>query len=228
MIKDEVIEEHLNNEPAPWVSCAVVVPKDDGSLCITLDARNVNKALISSNHPIPKQGDIKAQLSGSEILSKLDFKSAFWQLELDPDSCHFTDFHANNKLYRYTRLTMGIKPAQSELNAALRPIFRHIQNSFLIHNDLVIATKTTIEHKDTHSKVKEAVQNANLTLNLEKCIFSKSEIKFWGMLFTSERVKPDPEKVKALKHISPPKDKDELKSFICMMQINSDFIPNFA
>ena len=36
MIKDEVIEEHLNNEPAPWVSCAVVVSKDDGSLCITL------------------------------------------------------------------------------------------------------------------------------------------------------------------------------------------------
>ena len=74
----------------------------------------------------------------------------------------------------------------------------------------------------------EAVQNVNLTLNPEKCIFSKSEIKFWSMLFTSEGVKPDPEKVKALEHISPPKDKDELKSFIGMMQSNSDSIPNFA
>ena len=57
------------------------------------------------------------------MFSKLDFKSAFWQLEPDPDSRHFTVFRANNKLYRYTRLIMGIKPAQSELNAALRPIF---------------------------------------------------------------------------------------------------------
>ena len=48
------------------------------------------------------------------------------------------------------------------------------------------------------------------------------------MLFTSEEVKPDPEKLKALEHISPPKDKNELKSFICMMQSNSGFIPNFA
>ena len=48
------------------------------------------------------------------------------------------------------------------------------------------------------------------------------------MLFTSEGVKPDPEKVKALEHISPAKDKDELKAFICMMQSNSDFITNFA
>ena len=47
------------------------------------------------------------------------------------------------------------------------------------------------------------------------------------MLFTSEGVKPDPEKVKALEHISLSKDKDELKSFICMMQSNSDFISNF-
>ena len=48
------------------------------------------------------------------------------------------------------------------------------------------------------------------------------------MLFTSEEVKPDPEKLKALEHISPPTDKNELKSFICMMQSNSGFIPNFA
>ena len=228
MIKDGVIEEHPSNEPAPWVSCAVVVPKPDGSLRITLDARNVNKALVSTNYPIPKQDDIKAKLSGSKIFSKLDFKSAFWQLELDPESRHLTVFHANNKLYRYTRLIMGTKPAQSELSAALRPIFGHIPNVFLIHDDLVIATKTTHEHKETLSKVMDAVRKANLTLNKKKCIFGKSEIKFWGMLFTSEGVKPDPEKVKVLENISPPKDKDELKSFICMMQSNSDFIPNFS
>ena len=198
MRKDGVIEEHPNNKPAPWVSCAVVVPKDDGSLRITSDACNVNKALIFSNHPIPEQKEIKVQFSGSKIFSKLDFKSALWQLELDPDSRHFTVFHANNKLYHYTSLIMGMKPAQSELNAALRPIFGYIQNVFLIHNDLVVATKTTIGHKDTLSKGMKAVQNANLMLNPENCIFSKSEIKFWSMLFTSEGVKPDPEKVNAL------------------------------
>ena len=48
------------------------------------------------------------------------------------------------------------------------------------------------------------------------------------MLFTSKGVKPVPEKVKALENIKPPKDKDELKFFICMMQSNRDFIPSFA
>ena len=48
------------------------------------------------------------------------------------------------------------------------------------------------------------------------------------MLFTSVGVKPDPEKVKALENVKPPKDKDELKFFIYMMQSNSDFIPSFT
>ena len=74
----------------------------------------------------------------------------------------------------------------------------------------------------------EVTENANLTLNLEKCIFGKSEIKFWVMPFTSKGVKLDPEKVKALEKIKPPVDKGELKYFIRMMQSNSDFIPSFA
>ena len=74
----------------------------------------------------------------------------------------------------------------------------------------------------------EAIQNTNRTFNPKRCIFGKSGIKFWSMLFTSEGVKPDPGKFKVFENSKPPKDKDELKSFICMMQSNSDFIPSFA
>ena len=77
---------------------------------------------------------------------------------------------------------MGMKYAQSESNAALRRIFGHIPHVFLIHDDLIIAAKTTTEHKDTLLKVTEAIQNADLTLNPEKCNFSKSEINF-GVCF---------------------------------------------
>ena len=59
MIKNSIIEEHTSNELPPWMSCAVIVPKDDGFLRVTLDARNFNNAFISSKCLIPKQEDIK-------------------------------------------------------------------------------------------------------------------------------------------------------------------------
>ena len=139
MIANDVIEEHPTTEPALWVSNAVIAPKSDGNIRITLDARNVNNAIQSSNLPIPRQEDIKAKLSNCNIFSKMDFKSAFWQIELHPESRHLTVFHANNKLYRYKRLTMGVKPAQGELNTALLPLFTNIPQAHLFHDDLIIA-----------------------------------------------------------------------------------------
>ena len=90
MIDDDIIEQHPPNEPAPWISCAAIAPKPDGDIRVTLDARNINKAIHSTNLPIRRHEDIKAKLSGAKIFSKMDFKNAFWQLELHPSSRSLT------------------------------------------------------------------------------------------------------------------------------------------
>ena len=228
MINNDVIEEHPIGEPTPWISNAHLVPKKDGSLRMTLDAKNLNKSIISTNLPIPRPEDIKAKLAGSSIFSKVDFTSAYWQLELHPDSRNLTTFSLNNKLYRYKRLVMGVKPAQGELNAALLPLFRHIEDAHLIHDDLIIASKSFSSHLQALDEVHAAVQNAGLTLNREKCEYGMDEVRFWGMLINKYGIQPDPEKVEALDGLSHPKNKEELRSFLCMMQSVSDFIPEFS
>ena len=75
-------------------------------------------------------------MAGTRYFSKLDFKLVFWQLELHPDSCYLTVFHANDNPYQYTRLIMGVKPALGEFNTALKPIFTHIPNVYLTHDGL--------------------------------------------------------------------------------------------
>ena len=228
MINNHVIEEHPQGEVAPWVSNIVIAPKDDGNIRITLDAKNLNKAIPASSFAIPRQEDIKAKLAGSKFFSKLDLKSAFWQLEIAPESRPYTVFHAGGKLYRYKRLVMGIKSAQAELNAALQPLFAHIPQAHIIHDDLIIATLTKEEHEIVIKLVMEAIQAAGLTLNLPKCLFGSNEIRFWGMIVGEDGVSPDPAKVEALNHVSPPRNKEELNSFLCMMQSNSDFIAEFS
>ena len=108
----------------------------------------------------------------------MDFKSTFWQIELDESSRHLKVFHTNDKLYRYKRLTMGIKLAQGELNVALNPLFMSTDNVHLIHDDLILATKTVSEHIQTIRRIMEAVSEAGLTLNPEKCSFANKEINF--------------------------------------------------
>ena len=153
----------------------------------------------------------------------MDFKSAFWQLEFHPESRYLTVFHANNKLYRYKRLTLGLKPAQGELNVALQPISAHIPEVHLIHDDLIVASENHQKHDQAIWLVMEAIDHSGLTLNPKKCQFGKPE-----MVINAEGVQPDPEKVEALKYQKPPSIKEDLVSFLCVMQFNTDFISNFA
>jgi hypothetical protein len=132
----------------------------------------------------------------------MDFKSAFWQIELHPDSRYLTVFHANDKLYRYKRLTMGVKPAQGELNVALQPLFANIPQAHLIHDDLIVAAKNDVEHNKAIEEVMKAIFSAGITLNPNKCTFGASEIEFWGLRIGSTGVRPSPVKVDALNYIT--------------------------
>jgi hypothetical protein len=107
-------------------------------------------------------------------------------------------------------------------------LFAHIAGVHVIHDDLIIGTNTMEEHISVVKQVIDIISKRNLTHNPSKCLFAQKEIGFWGMIISDEGVRPDPEKVEALDHITRPANKDELTSFLCMMQANADFIPGFA
>ena len=55
-----------------------------------------------------------------------------------------------------------------------------------------------------------------IALNPYESVSVKAEVTFWGLIISS----PDPDKVKALKNLRQQRKKEELASFICMMQTN--------
>ena len=173
MEKQGMIEPHTG--PAPHV---VLAPKDDGSIRVTVDMRQVNKAIKSTNLPIPKVEDIEAEMAGNKVFSKLDFCSAFHQLHLAEESQYATVFHGDGRLMRFCRLTMGNMVASGELNKAFIPTFSDIDHTHIIHDHLIIATPTIEEHDRGLEIVLNRIMEDGLTLNPEKCFFKLKEIPF--------------------------------------------------
>ena len=121
---------------------------------------------------------------------------------------------------------MGSKPASGELTIALLPLFKEFCEAHVIHDDVIISTKTLEHHQKILPRILNKIEGTGLTLNEEKCIFMKQEIPFWGLLISKDGIKPDPEKVEALNHTGPPETKEDVMSFLCMIQSLSNFIPN--
>ena len=85
-----------NNGPAPWILNPIFAPKDDGGMHITVDMKEANKAILSTNIPMFKATDIHACLSSCKYFDKLDFKSTSHQTEITEESQHITAFHARD------------------------------------------------------------------------------------------------------------------------------------
>ena len=95
-------------------------------------------------------------------------------------------------------------------------------------DDVLIHGKTPQEHDQRLVAVLTRLRKANVTLNKDKCEFSKHSIRFLGQIIDSSGIRPDPEKVKAIQAMKEPENITELRRFLGMTTQLSKFTPNLA
>ena len=72
-------------------------------------------------------------------------------------------------------------------------------------DDILVFGKTIEEHDQHLEATLDKLQEANLTLNEEKCEFSKPLVEYLGSIFDSEGVRVDPKKVEAILEMDAPR-----------------------
>ena len=214
--------------PTPWVSPIVVVPKNSGQVRLCVDMREANKAVKREKHLMPTIDDLVADLNGATIFSKLDLSSGYHQLELEPESRHITTFSTHVGLRRYKRLMFGINAASEIFQNAIEEILTGLPGCKNISDDVIVFGATTAEHDQNLYGVLTRLQQHDVRLNKEKCSFSKSEVTFYGHIFSSEGLRADPEKIEAITNMSVPENVSEVKSLLGMAQYVSRYIPEYA
>lgn len=90
MEKDSIIKKV--NHPTEWISNSVVVPKADGSVRITLDLAELNKAVRRPRYAMPTLDEHLPMLAKAKWFTICDAKDGFFQLTLHEDSTDLTTF----------------------------------------------------------------------------------------------------------------------------------------
>ena len=95
-------------------------------------------------------------------------------------------------------------------------------------DDVLVFGENQEEQDRNLSQALSRIKKAGLTLNAEKCEFSKASISFLGQVINESGVHPDPEKVAAIKNIPVSNTVSELRQFLGMTNQLRKFIPNLA
>ena len=214
--------------PTPWVSPLVVIPKQNGDIRICVDMRLANRAISRERHPMPTVDDLIHRLNGATVFSKLDLRSGYHQLTLAKESRYITTFATHKGLWRYTRLNFGTNSASEIFQKTIQDQLRDIPGSINISDDVIIFGKTQAEHDAALEAVCQKFASVNLTLNRKKCEFNKSSVTFFGFVFSSKGIAPDPKKVAAIKEAPAPTNTSGVRSFLGMATYCAKFIPKFS
>nr|GEY78029.1 reverse transcriptase domain-containing protein [Tanacetum cinerariifolium] len=77
---------------SPWGAPILFVKKKDGSFCMCIDYRELNKLTIKNRYPLPRIDDLLDQLQGSQYFSKIDLRSGYHQLRVREEDIPKTAF----------------------------------------------------------------------------------------------------------------------------------------
>ena len=121
----------------------------------------------------------------------------------------------------------GINSASEVFQRAIEQIFAGYPCAVIV-DDIIISGKDDKEHEQNLRKVLDRARKVNLRFNPSKCKFRLREVGYVGHVFTSEGLKPDPTKTKAISEMPIPENVTALQRFLGMINYLGKFIPNFS
>ena len=126
-----------------------------------------------------------------------------------------------------------VNPLES---AQLRNIFKKrisqvlegTDGALCLMDDILVCGKSVKEHDKHLETTLLKLQDANRTLNEEKCVYSRPSIEFLVNIIDSEGVRATLKKVEVIMEMEAPKDQTELRRFLGMVNQLSKFQPQIA
>ncbi|GBG65293.1 hypothetical protein CBR_g50334 [Chara braunii] len=140
--------------------------------------------------------------SGCKVFSKIDLKSGYHQIEVDPADQHKTAFKTRNGLYEFTVMPFGLTNAPTTFQSLMEKVFRNRINRFVVVHldDILIFNKSMEEHMRHLEEVLQILKDPQLHLNLEKSEFGRENVIYLGHRLSIAGLEPEATKVEVIRN----------------------------
>ncbi|GFY15276.1 uncharacterized protein K02A2.6 [Trichonephila clavipes] len=164
--KEGIIEKVDSSE---WATPVVPVVKSDGSIRLCADySVTLNPNLIVPQHPLPRLDEIFGSLNGGKQFTKLDFKHAYLQMKVHPDSQKLMTINTHKGLYICKRLMYGLNGAPAIWQRYVDGLFQGMDGVKVFMDDARITGSDEISHFTALEEFFKKCREHGLKLNLNK------------------------------------------------------------
>jgi hypothetical protein len=224
LLKYNIIKE----SNSPYSAQPIVIRKEGKEPRFCVNYQEVNAKTLRDPYPMPRIDDIFDSLSGCKIISTLDAKRGYNQIEIEEQSKQYTGFTTSEGHYCCNRVPFGGKGGPATFNRAMRMIFKALTFVLIFLDDIIIKSNNIEEHFDHLRQVFACVRKANLKLNPSKCMFFRKELNLLGHTISMGAIKMNKEKIQAILDMKVPFKIKHVQSFLGLSGYYRRFIKDFS
>lgn len=210
---------------SPWASPLHMAKKGVNGWRPCGDYRSINANTVPDRYPIPYLQDFANILHGKKVFSKIDLRRAYHQVPVRPEDVPKTAITTPFGLFEFIFMPFGLRNAGQTFQRLMHEICRGLNFAFPYLDDIGIASDNMEQHREHLRMVLKRIDEYNLTINLDKCVFGAESIIFLGHTITETGMKPTEEKVEAIKNYPLPAIACKLKRFLATINFYRRFIP---
>ncbi|GBG85562.1 hypothetical protein CBR_g40200 [Chara braunii] len=185
---------------SPYGAPVLFVQKKNKDLRLCIDYRKLNAQTIKNAGPLPRIDDLLERLGGAKYFSKLDLKSEYHQIEIQPRDRYKTAFKTRYGHFEWIVMPFGLTNASATFRAATTTEFRDLlDRTVLIYlDDILVYSRTLDQHLEHLHAVLERLRIAKYKANCDKCEFAQQELEYLGHYVMLQGICPLPDKVQAI------------------------------
>lgn len=228
---NEMIEQKMITpvDQSDWATPVLFVKKSDGQLRVVGDYKvTVNPWIRESEYPMPTVSEALNTLNGGTIFSQIDLKNAYKQLRVAPETSKILTISTPLGLFNVNVLLDGLNIAPRLFQKFIMSRIQGIPGTIAYLDNIKVQGQNEEEHDIRLSEVLKRLQDANLRINKNKCIFGVSNMEFLGYKISKKGVKPLKSKIEAISKMRPPTNIKELQIFLGGINFYARFIKNRA
>ena len=172
--------------------------------------------------------EIAHQLAGAVVYTKADTLKSFLQVHLTYEASLLTMFNYHRGRLRFLRMPFGAKMSQDVFQLRMDTILKQCPGVIGIHNNIVIFGVSNENHDANLINLMNVCQKEGLVLNSKKLELRRERVTFFGAKYSTAGMHPDPKKIQGIVELTAPQDRQQLQSFLGMVNYMGTFIPHLS
>jgi len=230
-IDDQLRKGYIRPSKSSQTLPVFFVGKKDGKKRMVMDYHSLNEQTIKNNYPLSLITDLINNIGNKKVFTKMDLQWGFNNVRIKEGDEWKGAFTTHVGFFELTVMFFGMTNSPAMFQAMMNEILRDMINKGKVAafvDNVLVRTEMEEGHDEIVEEVLRRLEENNLYVKPEKCVWKVRKIGFLGVVIGPSRIEMEKEKVDGVLSWPEPRNIKDIRKFLGLTNYYRRFIKDFA